>query len=858
LLTELFTPGKLVRGAMVDYRLTADESVSNFNPHHGEGGRFASSDCPAPCHDGLKGGSRVGCPADQVPPPPPIGRLPNLTPQERRAENDFATAYERAPDKVAADYRAGVLATTKPGDPPTFETDGAKCLASVWMDKDLNTQCVNRATLNTALHGTANAIAKRAFLQHLDTLKPGDNVLVTCGGCGSGKGYSLKNVPEALAVKTASKAVWDSAGDQNASENRWVQRECEKRGLTATYVHVTADPVKSWADPDRGVVKRASDPRDGRMVDAKVFADSYVLGDRNMREFAAENRDNPSAKFVYLDARGHVPVKVETQPRIRLPSSGELADFAASVAVMSDAPPYIKYGATVGERVWPGDTRNYDPTQPRDSHGRWGQGDKVMHKGVAHTVTGRTTTNPKDGKPYVQVQHPITGQKKWVRPASLSLSVAAPVHVPVDKPPLRAPAAPAAPAQPAAPAAQPQSTVTETSWRTGEAQHGQVVNGVPLTPAPHEFWKRTPDVDVKEPVPIRPIDRVGVLIKEPDGRVWVVEPTGHFGNREHTLPGGRVEHGLTNQQNAMKEVWEETGLQVKITGHLGDFRDSNNGNNGRLYLGERVGGAPWDAKVETHILDPKTGKPAAESENVKLVTLDRAAQLLHRTDDLAQLATVRPVALGTKSNGQVMRKYVEGVKPAADAYAKTAGGDRTLHVVQEQRGFNGKPEVLSRSEMDQLEAAGTHVELLRGVKPTHTATSKELTDAFKTGDHFPGHGCFGSGTYADSSKGFGNRAEGYAGPRGDVIRMALPKTARVIEESELEAKVGSPPYGYDSGGAWSGREAWLGVHAALAGYDAIRVDGHSKVHGVYGKDFYVVLNRSILKVQRESAKGYKI
>src|SRR5206468_2225742 len=113
-----------------------------------------------------------------------------------------------------------------------------------------------------------------------------------------------------------------------------------------------------------------------------------------------------------------------------------------------------------------------------------------------------------------------------------------------------------------------------------------------------------------------------------DGRIWIVQPTNQFGNRKHTLPGGGVEPGLTDQQNALKEVWEETGLQVEITGHLGDFIDSNNGNNGRLYVGRRVGGAPWDAKIEQHIIDPKTGKPAAESDSVMLVTKERAAQLL--------------------------------------------------------------------------------------------------------------------------------------------------------------------------------------------------------------------------------------
>jgi hypothetical protein len=372
-----------------DDRYVGEYVVANFNPYHGEGGRFATSDgatnrvagepttpCPAPCKSSIEGGSRVGVDADSVPPPPGIGRLPNLTHHERKVESEFADGYEKDPQGYADKYRDLVMQTTKPGDPPTFETDGAKNLAGVWNNPDLNVQCQNRATLNTALHGTANAIAKRAFLDHLDTMNKGENVLVTNGGCGSGKGYSLKNVPEALAEKTRSKAVWDSAGDQNSSENAWVQRECERRGLTATYVHVTADPIKQWADPERGVVKRASDPKDGRMVDAKVYADSYTKGTENMRKFYESNKDNPSAKFVFLDARGHKPVKVDSLPHVEMPSSPQLAAFASTTAANSGAPAHIIRGATLGARIWPAASHNsFCPTGPGGgidpSCGRW-------------------------------------------------------------------------------------------------------------------------------------------------------------------------------------------------------------------------------------------------------------------------------------------------------------------------------------------------------------------------------------------------------------------------------------------------------------------------------------------------------
>jgi hypothetical protein len=51
-----------------------------------------------------------------------------------------------------------------------------------------------RSTLNTPLHQTADAIAKRAFLAHIDGLSDemkAKGLLVTVGGCGAGKGFAL-------------------------------------------------------------------------------------------------------------------------------------------------------------------------------------------------------------------------------------------------------------------------------------------------------------------------------------------------------------------------------------------------------------------------------------------------------------------------------------------------------------------------------------------------------------------------------------------------------------------------------------------------------------------------------------------
>jgi hypothetical protein len=179
-------------------------------------------------------------------------------------------------------------------------------------------------------------------------------VLVTVGGVGAGKGHALKNFPEALDAKLKSKAVWDSAGDQNASENPWVQEHAEARGLKVTYVYVHVDPYDQWANPEKGVVKRAGDPKDGRMVDARVFADSYAIGATNHKSFHETNKNNPAASFIFLDNSSKTPQRIPGIPAEALKiDATDLTYHAVNAVLASDAPAHVKRGATLHPRIWP-------------------------------------------------------------------------------------------------------------------------------------------------------------------------------------------------------------------------------------------------------------------------------------------------------------------------------------------------------------------------------------------------------------------------------------------------------------------------------------------------------------------------
>jgi len=311
-----------------------------------------------PNHDGVTDRARVGVAAFDVPPPPKkIPRIPGLTGVAKKSEDHFAQAFEADPEKLINDAVIMFTAMAEPGSPATFETDACKNLSPYWKSLELNEnleqRSKNRATLNTSLHQTANAIAKNAFVKHLDTLPEGSEILVTVGGCGAGKGFALKGVPQALELKKRAAVVWDSAGDQNATENPWILQEARKRGHKVSYVYVHSDPKVSWADPGRGVVKRAGDPNDGRMVDAMVFADSYALGAKNHAEFAKRHATDSDVTCVFLK-NGNPPVLSGQMPPEALTIDRyELAKFAVDTINNSpDIPQHVREGALAGTKIW--------------------------------------------------------------------------------------------------------------------------------------------------------------------------------------------------------------------------------------------------------------------------------------------------------------------------------------------------------------------------------------------------------------------------------------------------------------------------------------------------------------------------
>lgn len=152
------------------------------------------------------------------------------------------------------------------------------------------------------------------------------------------------------------------------------------------------------------------------------------------------------------------------------------------------------------------------------------------------------------------------------------------------------------------------------------------LNGVPFAPwcdVPNtiDAWNAVAgQADVNEPAFQCPKDKAeaaGVVICESDGRVWLVSPSNEYGGYRNTFPKGRIEKGSTHQAAAIREAYEESGLQVHITGFLADSLRTLTWT--RYYLARRVGGTPAAMGWET--------------QAVRLVPLAMLSEFLHHKND---------------------------------------------------------------------------------------------------------------------------------------------------------------------------------------------------------------------------------
>jgi ADP-ribose pyrophosphatase YjhB (NUDIX family) len=174
----------------------------------------------------------------------------------------------------------------------------------------------------------------------------------------------------------------------------------------------------------------------------------------------------------------------------------------------------------------------------------------------------------------------------------------------------------------AAPIVSVQKSTTVHKFTKAEGLSHSSMNGIPFStwtpPTTVEAWAKVEgqneEIDEPELPPLHGnLKRgSGVLIREPDGRVWIVSPSNSFGGYKNVFPKGKLDDGLSLQANAIKEGFEESGLKVKITGFAGDFEHTTSIT--RYYYAERVGGSPIDYE--------------SESDAVTLAPIDKLSELM--------------------------------------------------------------------------------------------------------------------------------------------------------------------------------------------------------------------------------------
>ena len=121
----------------------------------------------------------------------------------------------------------------------------------------------------------------------------------------------------------------------------------------------------------------------------------------------------------------------------------------------------------------------------------------------------------------------------------------------------------------------------------------------------------------------------GVVVVEVDGRVWTVSPSNAFGGYVNSFPKGKLDRGLSMRGNALKEGFEESGLQLVLTGFLCDSHRTTSVT--RYYLAKRVGGHP--------------ASMSWESQSVNLIPSTQLAEFVTHKNDLVILHALQQ-ALG--------------------------------------------------------------------------------------------------------------------------------------------------------------------------------------------------------------------
>lgn len=278
-------------------------------------------------------------------------------------------------------------------------------------------------------------------------------------------------------------------------------------------------------------------------------------------------------------------------------------------------------------------------------------------------------------------------------------------------------------------------------------------------------------------------------------------------------------------------------------------------------------GGLWQTRYDPDQPRDESGRFGEGSGNSGGTTSsDRGSSSPARGRDLTSGGRATTEAKGVNKAGAKATDPATGVGPR---------GDERLRAICERQGFDGPPTVVSKDEMDRLVESG-HIEVFRGVADHVDSgrTGAELAEEYRSGDLHYGNGVFGNGTYsttdvasADEYARHGWKNEESSGQPGETMRMALSPDARIVDYGELQdehneylrgvyAEAPAPSLNFFGFPNWEEvpsdprSEAYtdIGRFAAARGYDAVRIPAGA-VAGGEGHYQYNILNRTAVVVQ---------
>jgi SPP1 gp7 family putative phage head morphogenesis protein len=200
---------------------------------------------------------------------------------------------------------------------------------------------------------------------------------------------------------------------------------------------------------------------------------------------------------------------------------------------------------------------------------------------------------------------------------------------------------------------------------------------------------------------------------------------------------------------------------------------------------------------------------------------------------------------------EIIDEMMARAQEAIDAGdSDTSLGDSMLSAIYRRMGYEGLPQVVDEDIFEQL--AQEQTIWFRGMQ-AFGREADDFLDMLRFGDYYAGYGTFGNGTYASN---YERTAVSYgAGRLGNVIRILLSPTARVIESNDLMVMYRDWHRQFGATGPATMLMDDMGRFAAAKGYDAIMVTDIG-LGGPGGKESYIViLNRNLMVLPKANGLG---